>query len=312
MLARAVPNVAAQRFMSSEDFITLFFTPEMQAGLPDLYDLYVTDLRMRPSARLAPEVKDAFLDRLKELEGKVCWLDHVYWQDVDRRDMEAAIGKVNLVITPRERTAAVVVKRALRIEDPFSDKLINLLHGKLDEDEHTAWGKGWLSIIDYLRNDLDRIAPALKPLQEGRPEEIDRSLLEEGMQKEAEAESYVASRDFRVVIFGPYKMVIVDLENKKSFNYTRVTQKVRDRYRAQLSITAFSDSETIIIANSFSNRRGMNMNLLKEHLTKRFDWLKPIQGHENVITLKVEELPSRRERLDVIVNEVVRNRSLFA
>jgi hypothetical protein len=312
VLARAVPNVVAQRFMSSEDFITLFYTPEIQEGLPEVYDLYVTDLRIRASGRLAPEVKDAFLDRIRKHKGNIYWLDHVYWQDVDRREMEASIGRANLVITPRERTAALVVKRALKIQDEFSDKLIDLLHGELDESEYNAWGKGWLSIIDYLRVDLERIEPALRALREGRPEAMDRDLLEEGMRREAEAESYVASRDFRVVIFGSYKLVIVDLPDKKSLNYTSVTQKVRDRYRAQLSITAFGDTDTIIIANSFADRKGMNMNVLKEHLTKRFEWLRPVQGHENVITLKVEELPSRRERLDVIVNEIVRNRSAFA
>ncbi len=312
VLARAVPNVVAQRFMSSEDFITLFYTPEIQAGLPEVYDLYVTDLRIRASGRLAPEVRDAFLDRIRKHKGNIYWLDHVYWQDVDRREMEASIGKANLVITPRERTAALVVKRALKIQDEFSDKLIDLLHGELEESEYNAWGKGWLSIIDYLRVDLDPIEPALRALREGRPEDMDRDLLEEGMRREAEAESYVASRDFRVVIFGSYKLVIVDLADKKGFNYTSVTQKVRERYRAQLSITAFGDADTIIIANSFSDRKGMNMNVLKEHLTKRFEWLRPVQGHENVITLKVEDLPSRRERLDVIINEIVRNRSAFA
>ncbi len=49
-----------------------------------------------------------------------------------------------------------------------------------------------------------------------------------------------------------------------------------------------------------------------QHLTKRFDWLKPVQGHENVITLRVVDLPVKRERLDLVINEIVRNRSLFA
>ena len=74
--------------------------------------------------------------------------------------------------------------------------------------------------------------------------------------------------------------------------WRRVTQKVRDRYKAQLSITAFGDADTIIIANSFSERRGMNMTVLREHLTARFEWLATVQGHENVITLDIEELPS--------------------
>jgi hypothetical protein len=159
---------------------------------------------------------------------------------------------------------------------------------------------------------MDRIESAVRPLREGHPEEVNTALLEEGMRKEQEAETYVADRDFRVVIFGSYKMVVVDLPDKTTFNYTGVTQKVRERYRAQLSITAFGDDETILIANSFSSRKGMNMSIMKEHLTKRFDWLKPVQGHENVITLKVAELPCKRERLDMIINEIVRNRSLFA
>jgi hypothetical protein len=94
-------------------------------------------------------------------------------------------------------------------------------------------------------------------------------------------------------------------------NYTSVTQKVRDRYKAQLSITVFGDADTIIIANSFSERRGMNMTVLKEHLTARFEWLATVQGHENVITLDIEDLPLHRERLDIIINEIVRNRSIF-
>jgi hypothetical protein len=152
----------------------------------------------------------------------------------------------------------------------------------------------------------------VKPLLEGRPEEVNAALLEEGNRKEQEAEAYVTSRDFRVVIFGSYKMAVVDLPDKDTFNYTSVTQKVRERYRAHLSLTAFGDDETILIANSFASRQGMNMSLIKEHLTKRFDWLKPVQGHENVNTLRVAELPSKRERLDMVINEIVRNRSLFA
>jgi len=312
VLARALPNLASQRFMNSEDLLTLFFTEEMQAGLPEVYDLYIADLRFRPTTRLAPDVREAFVDRLRKHPGKVYWFDHIYWQDIDRRDMEAAIGRANLVITPKERTAALTVKHALRIRDPFTDKLIDLLYGKLPAAEYDAWGKNWLSIIDYLRNDMDRIESAVRPLREGHPEEVNTALLEEGMRKEQEAEAYVADRDFRVVIFGSYKMVVVDLPDKTTFNYTGVTQKVRERYRAQLSITAFGDDETILIANSFSSRKGMNMSIMKEHLTKRFDWLKPVQGHENVITLKVAELPCKRERLDMIINEIVRNRSLFA
>jgi hypothetical protein len=312
VLARAVHTVAAQRFMNSEDLLTLFFTPEMQEGLPEVYDLYITDLRFRPTTRLAPDVRESFIDRLKSHPGSVYWFDHVYWQDVDRRDMESAIGRSNLVIAPKERTAAQVVRNALRIRDPFSDKLVDLLYGKLPPAEFNGWGKNWLSVIDYLRNDLGRIESAVQPLREGRPEDVSTDLLEEGIRKEGEAERYVSERDFRVVIFGSYKMVVVDLPDKKTFNYTSVTQKVRDRYRAQLSITTFGDDETILIANSFSSRKGMSMSLIKEHLTKKFDWLKPVQGHENVITLRVADLPSKRERLDMIINEIVRNRSLFA
>ncbi len=312
VLARTLPEVAAQRFMNSEDLLTLFFTPEMQAGLPEVYDLYITDLRFRPSTRVAPDVRDAFVDQLRNHAGGVYWFDHVYWQDVDRRDMETAIGRTHLVIAPKERTAAEVVKNALKLRDPFSDRLIEMLYGKLPAGDHATWGKNWLSVIDYLRNSLDRIESAVKPLVEGRPEEVNPALLEEGNRKEQEAEAYVTSRDFRVVIFGSYKMVVVDLPDKDTFNYTSVTQKVRDRYRAQLSITAFGDGETILIANSFASRQGMNMSLIKEHLTKRFDWLKPIQGHENVITLRVADLPAKRERLDMVINEIVRNRSLFA
>ncbi len=312
VLARTLPNVASQRFMNSEDLLTLFFTPEMQANLPEVYDLYITDLRFRPSARVAPDVRDAFVDHLRSHAGAVYWFDHVYWQDVDRRDMEGAIGKTHLVIAPKERTAAEVVRNALKLRDPFSERLIEMLYGKLPPGENATWGKNWLSVIDYLRNSLDRIEAAVKPLVEGRPEEVNVALLEEGNLKEQEAEAYVTSRDFRVVIFGSYKMVVVDLPDKDTFNYTRVTQKVRERYRAQLSITAFGDAETILIANSFASRQGMNMSLIKEHLTKRFDWLKPVQGHENVITLRVVDLPGKRERLDMVINEIVRNRSLFA
>jgi oligoribonuclease NrnB/cAMP/cGMP phosphodiesterase (DHH superfamily) len=120
VLARVLPDVAAQRFMNSEDLLTLFFTPEMQAGLPEVYDLYITDLRFRPSTRVAPDVRDAFIERLRAHPGAVYWFDHVYWQDVDRRDMEGAIGRNHLVIAPKERTAAEVVRNALKLRDPFS------------------------------------------------------------------------------------------------------------------------------------------------------------------------------------------------
>ncbi|MDP3939657.1 MAG: hypothetical protein Q8R92_16190 [Deltaproteobacteria bacterium] len=311
VLSRAVPNVVAHRFMSSEDLIIFFFTPEVQATLPEIYDLFLTDLRFRPSTRLSPEVKEAFVENLRNFKGNIYWIDHVYWQDFDRREIEGAIGKNNLVISPRERTAGQAVMKALRVRDDFSSQLVEMVLGKLADDPQKAWGKDWINIIDYLRNDLDRIESAMKPLYEGRPEEIDESLRDEGLRKEGEAEAYVASRDFRVVIFGTYKLVVVDLPEKQSFNYTSVTQKVRERYRAQLSITSFGNSETIIIANSFSNRQVVNMIQVKDHLTRKFDWLKPVQGHENVITLKVEGLLENKERLDQALNELVRNRSLF-
>lgn len=312
VLSRAIPNVASRRFMSSEDLITFFFGPEVQATLPEVYDLYLTDLRFRPTTRLPPEAKEAFVESLRNHKGNICWVDHVYWQEFDRREIEGAIGKSNLVIAPRERTAALAVLKALPAKDEFSSKLVDLLYSKLSDDEYNAWGKGWLSVVDYLRNDLEGIEEAIKPLLEGRPEEVNPSLLEEGRRKEEEAETYVANRDFRVVIFGIYKMVIVDLPEKQTFNYTSVTQKARERYRAQLSLTCFGNSETIIIANSFTARQGLNMTLLRTHLTRRFEWLNAIQGHENVMTLKIEDLQANKDRLDQVLNEIVRNRSILS
>jgi len=121
---------------------------------------------------------------------------------------------------------------------------------------------------------------------------------------------YVSSRDFRIVHFGGYTLVVVP--TPAELDEGLAARIARERYAAQMSLAFHEEQETVSLgADEGRGSRGFNLSALVDHLASKHDWIEALPDEDRVASLRVRGLFSVEGRLDEIVREIAMGRSLF-
>jgi hypothetical protein len=152
----------------------------------------------------------------------------------------------------------------------------------------------------------------LDALLSGRPSDLAREAARaEPPPQPAEAE-FAARRDFRLVHFGGYTLVVVPVPEELDLYLS--ARIVRERYGAQLSLARPEGGSGELLAlgaDEASGRRSLDLGAMVEHLRAKFSYVESLPGADHIARVRVIGLAEQPERLEEVLAEIAMGRSVL-
>jgi hypothetical protein len=243
-------------------------------------------------------------------QGRLTWFDHHAWPPEDLEALRRTIGRENAAIAPGSGSSlpAVLADRTRRSR--FSDKLVELYTGRFSEHDYERWGRFWWHRLGELAARPGERRAEVDALLAGRPSDLARDARRAPRPPLPAELTWVAQRDFRVVHFGGYTLVVVDVPARLDLHLA--ARIVRERFAADLSL-AYREGEELVVlgADEARGRRGLDLGAMVGHLAAKHAWIEALRDEDHVARARVEGLASRPERLEEVIGEIVMGRSIL-
>jgi hypothetical protein len=242
--------------------------------------------------------------------GRIAWFDHHDWPPEDLESLRLAIGKENVHVQPGAGSSLPLVLDVRSRRSRFSDKLVELMTARFSLHDHERWGRVWWQRLAELAARPGDKRAAVEPLLVGRPSDLAHEATRAPATSLPPEVDYVAGRDFRVVHFGGYTLVVVPVPRELDLHLT--ARVARERYAAQLSAAFAENSELVVLTgDEGQGRRNLDLGRLVSHLASMHEWIEALSDEDHVARMRVRGLPARPERLDDVIGEIAMGRSLF-
>ena len=122
--------------------------------------------------------------------------------------------------------------------------------------------------------------------------------------------AYVSERDFRLIHFGGYVLVLVPTPAPLDVYLT--ARIARERYGAQLSLGWVEGEDRLVLAGEDgTSRRVLDFGALADHLAAKFDWVEALSDADHVARVRIAGLGAHPERLEEVVVEIAMGRSIL-
>ena len=216
----------------------------------------------------------------------------------------------NVNVTPGAESSipAVLVQRSRRSR--FSDKIVELATGRFSQHDYERWDRVWWQRLgEFAQQSGDRRAD-IEPLLVGRPSDLAREAADVAVPPPPPEVEFISGRDFRLVHFGGYRMVVVP--TPASFDLHLATRVARERYQAELSL-GFTEGEDVIVLGGDDALAKRNLDLLSmaSHLVSKHDWIEELPATDYVARVRVPDFAANPDRLDDVIGEVAMGRSIL-
>jgi hypothetical protein len=122
----------------------------------------------------------------------------------------------------------------------FSDKIVELATGRFSQHDYERWGRVWWERLGAAAAKPGERRADIDPLLVGRPSDLAREASEAVPPPLPAEVEFVSGRDFRLVHFGGYRMVVVP--TPREFDVHLAARIARERYGSQLSL-AYTEGE---------------------------------------------------------------------
>ena len=189
--------------------------------------------------------------------------------------------------------------------------MVELLTGRFSDHDYERWGRYWWHRLGEIAEEHGDRRADLDPLLVGRPSDLAREAALVPVPAYPPEVEYVSARDFRIVHFGGYTLVVVP--TPVELDEGLAARIARERYSAHLSLAFHEGQETVSIGADEGGRgsRGFNLSVLVNHLASKHAWIEALPDEDRVASVRVSGLFSVEGRLDEIVREIAMGRSLF-
>jgi hypothetical protein len=242
--------------------------------------------------------------------GRLIWHDHHDWPPEDIEALRSAIGAENVDVQPGcgSSIPAVLSDRSRRSR--FSDKLVELVTGRFSEHDYERWGRLWWHRLGEIAERSGEQRSAIDALLAGRPSDLAKEAAEVETPPIPPEASYASERDFRMVHFAGYALVVVPVPQELDLHLT--ARVVRERMGAQISL-AHREAEDLVVLSGEEKRgrHGFDVAGLVNHLALKHDWIEALRDEDHMARMRVHEFATRPERLDELVAEVAMGRSML-
>jgi hypothetical protein len=224
--------------------------------------------------------------------------------------MRTTLGRENVLVEPGSGSSlpAVLADRTRRSR--FSDKLVELITGRFSEHDYERWGRTWWHRLGEIAARPGERRADVDALLTGRPSDLARDAGRGPRPPLPEELAWIAQRDFRVVHFGGYTLVVVD--TPRHLDLHLAARIARERFAADISLSLREGEDLILLGSDETRgRRGLDLGGMVEHLAAKHTWIEALRDEDQVARARVRELGSRPERLEEVIGEIVMGRSIL-
>ncbi|HET6303481.1 MAG TPA: hypothetical protein VFG80_01780 [Myxococcota bacterium] len=243
---------------------------------------------------------------------RLTWFDHHDWPPEDLEGLRRAIGADAVHVAPGARSSLAAVLPACTRRSRFSDKLLDLVTGRFTQHDWERWGGLWWSRLGEVAHRTGERRSDLDALLAGRPSDLAREAARAAPPPPPAEAAFAAQRDFRVVHFGGWTLVVVPVPG--SLDLHLAARIVRERYGAQISLAHPEEpgSELLVLgADEGPGRRAIDLGAMVDHLAGKFAYVEALPDADHVARLRVRDLARQPERFDEVLGEIAMGRSLL-
>jgi hypothetical protein len=300
MLARDIRLLEGIWVYPQEELMTFFRS--VATDLREETPIYLVGFTPRP-ARAVIQAASLYRDRLD-------WFDHHEWPPEDREALKQAIGEEAIHLTPLVGSSLPAVLSSCTRRSRFSDKLVDLQTGRFTQHDHERWGRLWWSRLGVLAGTPGERRSDLDPLLVGRPSDLAKEAAAADAPPPPEEVAFVSGRDFRLVHFAGYSVVVLELPPELDLHLC--ARIARERHEAPLSLARIEGQELVVLGGEeLGPRRSLDLGSLVEHLSSKLDWVEALPDDDHVARLRIRDLASHPERLDEVIGEIAMGRSIL-
>ncbi|MDH3212599.1 MAG: hypothetical protein OEM05_08950 [Myxococcales bacterium] len=247
---------------------------------------------------------------------RLTWFDHHAWPPEDLERLRQTIGVERVHVEPGTGSSLPAVLAGQTRRSRFSDKLVELVTGRFSQHDFERWGRVWWQrLAEIVGRSGDRRSD-VDPLLIGRPSDLAREAASVPTPPEPVEVAYVSHRDFRLVHFGGYTLVVVPTPAELDLHIA--ARVARERYGAELSLSLVAaegggiGAELVVLGGDEGReRRSLDLGRMVEHLVAKHTWIESLPNADHVARVRVRDLPSRAERLDDVIGEIAMGRSIL-
>jgi len=270
--------------------------------LRDDTPIYVVGFTPSP-ARDVLQAASLYRDRLQ-------WFDHHEWPPEDLQGLRDAIGADAVHVVPGCGSSLPPVLEVCSRRSRFTDKLVDLMAARFTQHDYERWGRlWWWRLGEIAKKTGDRRAE-IDLLLSGRPSDLARDAARVETPPIPAEVQYVSARDFRLVHFAGYGLVVVEVPAELDLHLT--ARVVRERYAATLSLAYRPDGEEVVFGgDELAGRRSLDLGALVEHVTDKLEGVERLPDDDHVARMRVRDRANRPDRLDDIVAEIAMGRSIL-
>jgi hypothetical protein len=300
LLARDVRQLEGIWIYPQSELMTFFrgVTTDLRENMP----IFVIGFSASP-ARDAVQAATLYRDRL-------VWFDHHAWAPEDLVAMKAAIGEHMLHVEPGGQNSLAAVLGYCTRRSRFSDKLVDLATGRFTQHDYERWGRLWWWRLGELARQTGEQRAALEPLLVGRPSDLAKQAAAVPPPPLPPEVEFVASRDFRLVHFSDFGIVIGALPVELDLQLA--SRILRERYGVPISLVHAEGEDLLVIgADDVAGRRAIDVGAMADHLSEKFEWVDPLSDTDHVARFRIRDLAANPDRLEEVVREIGLGRSIL-
>jgi hypothetical protein len=235
--------------------------------------------------------------------GRLQWFDHHEWPIEDSELLRDAIGRESIVFVPGALGPLGAVASVAERRSRFTDKLVELSAQRLSENDMQRWGNRVVALVRQIARSSGDRRHEIQAVLNGKPSE-----LPDAPDVFAAEAQWIESHDPRLVYFGEYPMVVVRVPGP--LDAGEIARRLRLRTGARLSL-ASREGDPIVLFGCNEEKRHLNALALVERLEGRLPWAHVRPGGDRIGRLEIDDLDGHPERLESVVGEIVRNKSVL-
>ncbi|MEX2204750.1 MAG: hypothetical protein WEF50_00810 [Myxococcota bacterium] len=294
VLARDRRTIVSFRVAPQEGLMDFFKGPA--TDIADNVDVLVVGFSAQPRPK---EV----LDTVELFRGRLQWFDHHEWAIEDLVRLRAALGRDSIVIEEDASSPLGAVTEVTERRSRFTDKLVDLSARRLSEADMQKWGNRVIALIKRMAATPGEHRAEIMPVLSGKPTDLPSA--PDVYRAET---SWVEENDPRIVHFGEYQLAVARVPS--GLDAGEVGRRLRLRTGARLSL-ATREGDEIVVLSCNDEKRPLNVSGLLDAVGSQQPWVMPKSGGDRIGRARVEGLPEHPERMEALIGEIVRHRSVL-
>ncbi len=308
ILVRDDPDAILAALVLARDRRTIVsFRVAPQEGLMDFFKGPATDIADNVDVLVVgfsaqPRPKEV-LDTAELFSGRLQWFDHHDWAIEDLVRLRAALGRESVVIEENASSPLGAVSEVTERRSRFTDKLVDLSARRLSEVDMEKWGSRVIALIKRMAQSPGEHRAEILSVLTGKPTDLPSA--PDVYQAETH---WVEENDPRIVHFGEYQLAVARVPSE--LDPGEIGRRLRLRTGARLSL-ATREGDDLVVFSCNDEKRPLNVAGLLDAVGNHQPWVMPKSGGDRIGRARIEGLPEHPERMEALIGEIVRHRSVL-